>query len=102
MVNDGLSKWGCCIHVNGPTAERVHDGYKKGEEAFPIQRRPVGGVPFHSIVFIAHCKRFDAVIVKQMASDTAALAEIGLSRHRSGQIKVYSACHRLHGARELT
>jgi hypothetical protein len=37
-----------------------------------------------------------------MASDTAALAEIGLSRHRSGQIKVYSACHRLHGARELT
>jgi hypothetical protein len=79
MVNDGLSKWGCCIHVNGPTAERVHDGYKEGEEAFPIQRSHVGGVYFHSGVSIAHCRRFDAVIVKQMASDAAALAEIGLS-----------------------
>ena len=75
---------------------------KKGEEAFPIQRSHVGGVDFHSGVSIAHCRRFDAVIVKQMASDTAPLAEIGLSGHISDQIKVYSACHRLHGAKELT
>jgi len=37
-----------------------------------------------------------------LPSDTAALAEIGLSGHISEQIKEYSAGYRLHGARELT
>lgn len=43
-----------CIDMNDPTAERVHDGRKEGEEAFPIQRSSVGGVFFHSGVSIAH------------------------------------------------
>jgi hypothetical protein len=38
----------------------------------------------------------------RLSSVTATLAEIGPSRHRSAQIKAYSACHRLHAARELT
>jgi len=53
--------------VNGPTPERVQDGCKEGEEAFPIQRSSVGGLSLHSDVSIAHCRSFDAVIIKQLA-----------------------------------
>lgn len=81
---------------------RSHDLPVMAHVSFPTSRPVFSLVEFR--VRSAGCST-EASIMQlscKLSSATATQAEIGPSRHRSAQIKVYSAYHRLHSARELT